>query len=237
VQVSSSCSEAPNITTNPSPTDYPDRTTHGREHLLSYVPTSLTDFLYQTFITNFTSMYVRFENVTERVLESQCGDYPEDDDSASFECWQGDRSAIDDVDFLGTDLNTVLLDNPYLQLSPREESFINTFVLSVGWVSSNASTARNFVNSISSNLRMDMQSCAAPVSQMPPTFPPIIPTTRGTIDPIPPSTISPPPSNETSTNNTSGVLPSPTTTPESGSGRRLTAGLLLIPLVLIALIL
>ena len=192
----STCSEAPNITINPSSTDYPDRTTHGREQLLSSVPTSLTDFLYQTFITNFTSMYVRFENVTERVLESQCGDYPEDDDSANFECWRGDRSVVNDVDFLGTNLSTVLLDNPYLQLLQSEESSINKFVLSASWVSGNATMAQDFIDNIPLDLRQN----------------------NGTTD---------------DKNNGTDDM-------DSGSGftsLRLTAGLLLMPLVIMALML
>ena len=218
----SSCSEAPNISANATPTDNPDRMIHGREHFLSYVPTSLTDYLYQTFVTNFTSMYVRFENVTERALESECGDFPADDGSQNFECWRREGSTSNDVDFLGIDFDAVLYSNPDLQAP--SQSFAS-FLSAVAGVNSNVSTARDFVNDIPADMRVDMQHCTVLLSQEPPTFPPVIPTTRDTIDAIPPPTTEP----TTIT----------TTTPPSGGSvsSRLRCGSLLIPLIVMALVL
>jgi len=168
-------------------------------------------------------MYIKFENVTERALESQCGDFPEENDSLEFECWRRDMSTTNDEDFLGVDFNAVLYSNPDLE-APSQTLF-EPFVSSVAGVNSNVSTTRDFVNRIPAEMRVNMQRCSLPLSQEPPTFPPVIPTTRSMIDAVPPPATD---------------IPSTSSpTPDGGSASaRISHGLLLLlSLVLMALVL
>ena len=156
-------------------TDNPHRTTTGRDELLSKVPTSLTQSLHYTLITNLSSMFLDFENITENILESECGSLAESDGSPDFECWHRTRSSVTDVDFLGIDFQAVLFNNQDLQ-SPNV-TFVNDFNASIDYMKANATQAMRFIrNAIPDEMQVNVDHCSMPLEQLL-LPPPIVPTT------------------------------------------------------------
>ena len=166
----SSCSEAPPLAAVPTLTDNPNRTTVGRVELLSSIPTSLTRSLHNILVTNLSSMFLDFKNITQRILDTECGDFPENDGSLDFECWHRGMSSTTDVEYLGIDFQAVLFDNE--DLNPPAIVFINNFNTSVAFMRSNATRAAEFIDSISANVRVNVDNCNSSFLAPPPTIPP-----------------------------------------------------------------
>ena len=215
------------LASNPTPTNNPNRTTAGREQLLSKIPTSLTDDLYQTLVIDFSTFFTGFENITERVLQSECGSFPENNGSRNFECWRRMIPSGSDVDFLGINF-TAVLRNP--DLDPPEQSFINTFNSLVANMKTNATQTMTFINNfdVPDDMRVNMDRCRLPLSEM---LSPIPTPTTGTFVP---TTISMPA--------TTPLTPEPTQPTDvvlnNGSSQwtRLNTGLLLLPAILLFMI-
>ena len=148
----------------PTPTDNPDRTTVGRVELLSNVSTSLTSSLHSILVTNLSSIFLDFENITQNILESECGSLPEDNGSSDFECWHRQSSSTTDVNFLGINFQAVLFQNQ--DLLPPSASFISDFNTSVDHMRSNATQAMEFIDNIPTELRVNVDNCNLPLSQI-----------------------------------------------------------------------
>ena len=148
----------------PTPTDNPDRTTIGREKLLSNVPTSLTSSLHNILVTNLSSVFLDFENITQNILETECGSLPENNGSPDFECWRGLRSITYDVNFVGIDFQAVLFRNP--DLAPPANSFISDFSTSVERMKANATQAMQFIDNIPAELKVNLSNCNLSLDQI-----------------------------------------------------------------------
>ena len=183
----SSCSEAPVLASSPAPTDNLNRTTTGRAELLSSVPTSLTNSLHYTLFTNLSSVFLNFENITQNILEKECGSLPEDDGSNDFECWHRLSSSTDDVDYLGIDFQAVLYNNQ--DLPPPNMMFVNDFNTSVDNLKDGTTAAMGFIeNDIPDDLRVNTDHCNLPLEQLllpPPDVPTTTTTTTTNITPTP----------------------------------------------------
>ena len=126
-------------------------------------------------------MFLSFQNVTQNVLEAECGAFPESSESPDFECWRRMSSSTTDVDYLGINFDAVLYDNQ--DLSPPSTSFVRVFNSSVEYMRSNATEAIEFINTIPENLRIDVDNCNSSFDQLfipPPTFPPTTTTATTT---------------------------------------------------------
>ena len=166
------------MTVTPAPTDNPDRTTVGRVELLSNVSMSLTGSLHNILVTNLSSVFLDFENITQDILERECGSFPEDNGSLDFECWRLQMSTTTDVSFLGIDFQAVLYQNQ--DLSPPSVSFVNNFNSSVDYMRSNATQAVEFIDSIPAELRVNVDNCSLPLNQI--LLSTVAPTTSVSID-------------------------------------------------------
>ena len=163
-----------------TPTDNPGRTTVGRVELLSNVPTSLISSLHNTLVTNLSSMFLSFENITQNVLEAECGAFPESSESPDFECWRRMSSSTTDVDYLGINFDAVLFNND--DLTPPSASFISVFNSSLEQMRSNTTRAIEFINNIPDNMRINVDNCSLSLDQLllPPNFLPSTTTTTTT---------------------------------------------------------
>ena len=163
------------LASSPASTDNLNRTTAGRAELLSSVPTSLTNSLHYTLFTNLSSIFLNFENITQNILEKECGSLPEDDGSNDFECWHRLSSSTDDVDYLGIDFQAVLYNNQ--DLPPPDMMFVNNFNTSVDNLKNGTIAAMGFIeNSIPDDLRVNIDHCNLPLEQL--LLPqPVVPTT------------------------------------------------------------
>ena len=163
------------LASSPASTDNLNRTTTGRAELLSSVPTSLTNSLHYTLFTNLSSIFLNFENITQNILEKECGSLPEDDGSNDFECWHRLSSSTDDVDYLGIDFQAVLYNNQ--DLPPPDMTFVNNFNTSVNNLKDGTIAAMGFIeNSIPDDLRVNTDHCNLPLEQL--LLPqPVVPTT------------------------------------------------------------
>ena len=208
----------------PTPTDYPNRTTIGREELLLNVSTSLTGSLFNILVANLSSVLLDFENISQNILDSECGSFPEDDDSTDFECWRGLRSTVNDVNFLGIDFQAVLFQNQ--NLSPPANSFISNFNTSVESMKANTTQAMQFIDNIPAELKVNLDHCNLSLDQVLLSRPIIAPTPSNRTDmtPVTESTVNP--------------TPTSTARPEVGAAKQtgLNTRLLLLPLVVLFLI-
>ena len=172
------------MASDPTPTNNPDRTTAGRRELLSQVPTSLTQSLHYTLITNLSSMFLGFENITRNALESECGSLPESDGSLDFECWHRTMGSTTDVEYLGIDFEAVLFNNQ--DLGAPDATFVDKFNASIDYMKANATQAMRFIeNTIPVELRVNMDRCNVSLGGLllaPPTEPAIVPPTDGSTD-------------------------------------------------------
>ena len=169
------------LASSPSSIDSLNRTTTGRAELLSSVPTSLTNSLHYTLFTNLSSVFLSFENITQNILEEECGSLPEDDGSNNFECWHRLSSSTDDVDYLGIDFQAVLYNNQ--DLPPPNMTFVNNFNTSVDSLKDSTTAAIGFIeNDIPDNLKVNTDHCNLPLEQLllPPPVVPITTTTAAT---------------------------------------------------------
>ena len=170
------------MASSPTPSNNPDRTTAGRFEFLSQVPTSLTQSLHYTLITNLSSVFLGFENITHNILESECGSFPESDGSSEFECWHRTSSSVTDVDYLGIDFQELLFNNQDLQ--QPDETFVNNFNASIDYLKGSATQAMSFIeNTILADLRVNMDHCNMSLGELllaPPTEPTTAPTTAPT---------------------------------------------------------
>ena len=148
----------------PTPTDYPNITTVGRVELLSNISTSLTSSLHNTLVTNLSSLFLDFENITQNILESECGIFPEENGSSDFECWRRQKSSTTDVNFLGIDFRAVLFQNP--DLPPPSASFISEFNTSIDHMKANATQAMEYIDNIPVELIVNTDHCNLPLSQI-----------------------------------------------------------------------
>ena len=206
----------------PTPTDNHNRTTVGRAELLSNVPTSLTSSLHNILVANLSSVFSDFENITQNILNKECGSFPEDNDSPDFECWRGLESSVTDVDFLGIDFQAVLFRNQ--DLSPPGASFVSEFNTSVERMKANATQAVQFIENIPAELKVNLDHCNLSLSHPRPT---IVPTPSNSTDMIP--------SNNSDTTPTTTLTPTSTERPDVGSAKQtgLSTGLLLLPIVVL----
>ena len=172
------------MASSPTSTDNPDRTTAGRNEFLSQVPTSLIQSLHDTLITNLSSMFLGFENITENILKSECGNLPESDGSPDFECWHRRTGSVTDVEYLGIDFQAVLFNNQ--DLLPPDQTFVNTFNASIDYMKANATQAMRFVETIPAGMRINMDQCDLPLAEV--LLPP--PTVLSTTTIIAPATTS-----------------------------------------------
>ena len=120
-------------------------------------------------------MFLGFENITENILESECGNFSESDGSPDFECWHRTSTSTTDVDFLGIDFQAVLFGNQDLQ-SP-DPTFVNNFNTSLDYMKANATQAMRFIrNAISAYMQINVDHCNLPLEQLL-LPPPVVPTT------------------------------------------------------------
>ena len=228
----------------PTPTDNPNRTAVGRAELLSNVPTSLTRSLHNILVANLSSIFLDFENITQNILNNECGSFPEDNDSTDFECWRRLSTSVTDVDFLGIDFQAVLFRNQ--DLSPPGASFVSMFNTSVERMKANATQAMQFINNIPAELKVNLDHCNLSLSQILLPRPTIVPTPSNSTDMTPSHNADRTPSNNADmiptttltelTQSTVGMMSStPTSTeiPDVGSAKQtgLSTGLLLLPIV------
>ena len=128
-------------------------------------------------------MFLSFENITQNVLEAECGAFPESSESPDFECWRRMSSSTTDVDYLGINFDAVLFNND--DLAPPSASFISDFNSSLEQMRSNTTRAIEFINTIPDNMRINVDNCSLSLDQLllPPNFPTtttIITTTTAT---------------------------------------------------------
>ena len=159
----------------PTPTGNPNKTTVGRAELLSNVPTSLTRSLHNILVANLSSVFLDFQNITQNILDSECGNLPEDNGSPDFECWRRLESSVTDVNFLGVDFQAV----------PSSEPFISVFNASVEHMKANATQAMQFIDNIPAELEVSLDHCNLSLSQILLPRPIIVPTPS----PTPTSTV------------------------------------------------
>ena len=123
-------------------------------------------------------MFLRFENITHNILESECGSFPESDGSSEFECWHRTSSSVTDVDYLGIDFQALLFNNQDLQ-SP-DTTFVSNFNASIDYLKGSATQAMSFIeNTILADLRVNMDHCNMSLGELllaPPTEPTTVPT-------------------------------------------------------------
>ena len=223
------------MASSPIPTDNPDRTTAGRDDFLSQVPTSLTQSLHDTLITNLSSIFLDFENITKNILESECGNLPESDGSPDFECWHRMTGSTTDVEYLGIDFQAVLFNNQ--DLGRPDQTFVNAFNASIDYMKDNATRAMRFVETIPASMRINMDHCDLPLAELLLPSPNVLPTTTSiapaTVVVIATSTLL------TTIPTTTSSIVSPTNTVESSdNGSRQTgfnATLLLLSAILLHL--
>ena len=120
-------------------------------------------------------MFLGFENITENILESECGNFSEDDGSPNFECWHRMSTSTTDVNFLGIDFQAVLYDNQ--DLEEPDATFVNNFNASIDYMKANVTQAMRFIrNAISANMQINVDHCNLPLEQLV-LPPPVVPTT------------------------------------------------------------
>jgi len=209
----------------PTPTDNPNRTTVGRVELLSNVPTSLTRSLHNILVANLSSVFLDFENITQNILDGECGSLPEDNGSPDFECWHRIQSSVTDVNFLGIDFQAVLFRNE--DLPPSSGPFVSVFNNSVEHMKANATQAMQFIDNIPAELKVSLSHCNLSLSQILLPRPTIVPTPSNSTDMIP--------SNNADTTPTTALTPTSTERPDVGSAKQtgLSTGLLLLPIVVL----
>ena len=114
-------------------------------------------------------MFLDFENITENILESECGNLPESEGSSDLECWHRSTGSTTDVEYLGIDFQAVLFNNR--DLMPPTSTFVNAFNASIDYMKANATQAMRFAETIPANMRINTDHCNLSLGELflPPT--------------------------------------------------------------------